>query len=44
MVSKDMKITGQGSTAFLRGAVAAEGISLNRQTTGHGGRYIGGEK
>ncbi|GHU05047.1 hypothetical protein FACS1894147_10800 [Spirochaetia bacterium] len=42
VVSKDMKITGQGSNAFQKGAVAAKGISLNRQTTGHGGRYIGG--
>jgi hypothetical protein len=35
-----IKITGSGSGAFRRGAAAADGISLNRQATGHGGLYI----
>jgi hypothetical protein len=44
IVTADMKITGWKSDAFSRGMVAADGVSLNRQATGHGGRYIGGNK
>jgi hypothetical protein len=37
-------ITGTGSTAFKRGVVDGNGVSLNRQATGHGGRYLEGGK
>jgi hypothetical protein len=33
-----------GNTAFRRGVQDGNGISLNRQATGHGGRHIGGSK
>jgi hypothetical protein len=44
LVNEKMKLSGLGSNGFKNGTVAGEGISLNRQTTGHGGRYIGGSK
>jgi hypothetical protein len=40
----DLKVTGMGGAAFRRGAVDGNGISLNRQATGHGGRYLEGGK
>jgi hypothetical protein len=45
IVRKDWKLTGTSGAAFLRGAAAGKSISLNKQTTGHGGRYLeGGNK
>ena len=42
LVSTHMKVPvrGRGSNAFRRGTLAGDDISLNRQTTGHGGRYL----
>ena len=40
LVSTDVKIKGASGAAFMRGLAAGQGISLNRQTTGHGGRYL----
>jgi hypothetical protein len=40
IVRKDWKLTGTAGAAFARGAAAGNGISLNKQTTGHGGRYL----
>jgi hypothetical protein len=40
LTTKDLKLTGRGSGAFRRGEADGNGISLNRQTTGHGGRYL----
>jgi hypothetical protein len=40
IVSRDLKITGRGDAAFKRGAADGDGISLNRQTAGHGGRFL----
>jgi hypothetical protein len=41
-VISDLKITGRGSGAFSRGLSDGSGISLNRQTTGHDGKYLEG--
>ena len=38
---EDIKITGKGD-GFMRGAKAGDGIQLNRQATGHGGRFLEG--
>jgi len=38
--TKTVKMAGTGSDAFRRGASAGNAVSINRQTTGHGGRYI----
>jgi hypothetical protein len=43
IVTTDLKITGRGDNAFKRGAAAGDGIALNRQTTGHGGRFLEGK-
>jgi hypothetical protein len=40
IVQQDWKLTGTAGAAFLRGAAAGKGISLNKQATGHGGRYL----
>ena len=40
LVSEELKLTGMGGNAFRRGAMDGNGISLARQTTGHGGRYL----
>jgi hypothetical protein len=40
----DLKISGRGDNAFKRGAAAGDGIALNRQTTGHGGRFLEGKR
>jgi hypothetical protein len=40
IVNRDLKITGRGDNAFKRGAAAGDGIALNRQATGHGGRFL----
>jgi hypothetical protein len=40
LVTKELKLTDWGSGAFRRGGADSNGISLNRQTTGHGGRYV----
>jgi hypothetical protein len=40
----DLNITGRGDNAFKRGAAAGDSISLNRQTTGHGGRFLEGKR
>jgi hypothetical protein len=40
VVTRDLKITGRGDNAFRRGAAAGDGVSLNRQTAGHGGRFL----
>jgi hypothetical protein len=40
----DLKITGSGDNAFKRGAAAGDGIPLNRQATGHGGRFLEGKQ
>jgi hypothetical protein len=42
IVRKDWKLTGTSGAAFMRGATAGKDISLNKQTTGHGGRYLEG--
>jgi hypothetical protein len=39
LTTEKMKL-GASNTAFQRGVQAGKGISLNRQTTGHGGRYL----
>jgi hypothetical protein len=39
LTTEKMKI-GVRDAAFRRGAEAGNGVSLNRQTTGHGGRYL----
>jgi hypothetical protein len=44
IVTKDLKITGRGDNAFKRGAAAGDGVSLNRQATGHGGRFLEGKR
>jgi hypothetical protein len=44
IVSQDLKITGRGDSAFKRGAAAGDGVSLNRQTTAHGGRFLEGKQ
>jgi hypothetical protein len=44
IVRKGWKLTGASGAAFMRGAAAGKDISLNRQTTGHGGRYLEGGK
>jgi hypothetical protein len=38
-----LKITGRGDNAFKRGAADGDGIALNRQATGHGGRFLEGK-
>jgi len=38
--TKTVKMAGTGSDAFRRGASAGNGVSINRQATGQGGRYI----
>jgi hypothetical protein len=40
IVTTNLKITGRGDAAFKRGAADGDGISLNRQTSGHGGRFL----
>jgi hypothetical protein len=44
IVTKDLNITGRGDNAFKRGAAAGDGIALNRQATGHGGRFLEGKQ
>ena len=44
VVDQKLRKFGIGSAAFQRGAADGDGISLNRQTGGHGGRYIEGKK
>jgi hypothetical protein len=44
IVSQDLKITGRGDIAFKRGAAAGDGVSLNRQATAHGGRFLEGKQ
>jgi hypothetical protein len=39
-----LKITGRGDSAFKRGTADGDGVSLNRQTTGHGGRFLEGKQ
>jgi hypothetical protein len=39
-----LKITGRGDNAFKRGAADGGGIPLNRQATGHGGRFLEGKQ
>ena len=39
LTTEKMKL-GAGNAAFRRGVQAGNGISLNRQATGHGGRYL----
>jgi hypothetical protein len=39
-VTKTFKITGRGDGAFERGEAAGDGVSLNRQAAGHGGRLL----
>jgi hypothetical protein len=39
LTTEKMKL-GTGNAAFRRGVQAGQGISLNRQATGHGGRYL----
>jgi hypothetical protein len=39
LTTEKMKL-GSGNAAFRRGVQAGDGISLNRQATGHGGRYL----
>jgi hypothetical protein len=39
LTTEKMKV-GAGNAAFRRGVQAGNGISLNRQATGHGGRYL----
>jgi vacuolar-type H+-ATPase subunit I/STV1 len=38
----ERKTKGTNRSAIARGFIDADGISLNRQTTGHGGRYLTG--
>jgi hypothetical protein len=40
LVMENLKLTGTGSRAFRQGSRDGKGISLNRQATGHGGRFI----
>jgi hypothetical protein len=40
IVTKDLKLGGNGGIAFQRGASDGDGVSLNRQATGHGGRFL----
>jgi hypothetical protein len=42
LVTEDIKFSGMGSDAYRRGVSAGNGVSLNRQATGHGGRYLEG--
>jgi hypothetical protein len=44
IVTTDLKITGRGDNAFRRGAAAGDGIALNRQASGHGGRFLEGKQ
>jgi hypothetical protein len=43
IVCEDMTLGGLNNAAFRKGATAGYDISLNRQTTGHGGRYLEGK-
>ena len=40
IITTNRKKASIANPAFLRGVAAGNGISLNRQTTGHGGRYL----
>ena len=42
--TESLKLTGRGSAAFHKGAAAGDGVSLARQTAGHGGRYLEGRQ
>ena len=41
LASQKYKPSDPKSAGFRRGMAAGEGVSLNRQATGHGGRYLG---